>query len=78
MPGLILTTYRYSPKILDGVGSYDPESNYPLKYYWTVVSKSPGSYGYLKSSVNNPVELYTGSEPGTFIVQLIVSDFCGG
>jgi DNA-binding beta-propeller fold protein YncE len=58
---------------LDGSGSYDPDGD-PLKYTWSFVSKPTGS----TASLSNPNAVnptFTPDLPGTYVLQLVVSDY---
>lgn len=59
---------------LDGSGSFDPDNNYPLTYYWSQVSGLP-------ITLDNPGAVYptfiAPSQQAVVILQLVVTDSLG-
>ncbi len=61
---------------LDGSQSNDPDGNYPLTYSWTIVQIPSGSL----ATLTNPDQVnptITIDKPGTYTIQLIVTDSLG-
>ncbi len=58
--------------LLDAGASFDLD-NEPLVYLWSIASQPPGSQAYLSSPESMRTFLIA-SQPGTYIVQLIVHD----
>ena len=62
--------------ILDGSGSLDPDENYPLTYYWQIISKPDGSTAELSDPCDvNPS--FVADMPDDYIIDLIVTDSLG-
>jgi hypothetical protein len=67
-PGTVVT--------LDGGGSSDPDSGYPLTYYWEISSKPTGS----SATLNDPTIVspqFTLDLLGDYIITLVVTDSFG-
>jgi hypothetical protein len=61
---------------LNGSGSYDPDENYPLTYYWSLVTKPANSYPNLFNTSSKNATFQT-STPGEYTFELKVTDKFG-
>lgn len=62
--------------ILDGSGSSDPDEDYPLTYYWQIISKPEGSTAELSDPCDvNPS--FVADMLDDYIIELVVTDSMG-
>ena len=61
---------------LDGFGSSDPESDYPLTYLWTMTSKPAGSVAFI-GRPGAPKTSFLADRLGNYTVALVVTDSLG-